>query len=65
MFSLRVVLDTSVILMPITRPGSGHAWIREAWQNRTLLPHNTDAGWSPGSLLGVPAGVGETASQIT
>ena len=42
MFSLRVVLDTSVILMPITRPGSGHAWIREAWQNRTLLPLTSD-----------------------
>ena len=36
--NLRVVLDTSVVLMPIIRPDSGDAWMREAWQNRTLLP---------------------------
>ena len=36
--NLRVVLDTSVVLMPIIRPNSGDAWMREAWQNRTLLP---------------------------
>ncbi len=33
-----MVLDTSTVLMPITRPGSGESWLRELWQDGTIEP---------------------------
>ena len=34
----RVVLDTSTIIMPITRPGSSHRWLMDAWQDGQIIP---------------------------
>ena len=38
MTALRLVLDTSAVLMPITRENSGEAWLREAWRNGRIIP---------------------------
>ena len=35
---MRLVLDTSSVLMPITRPGSSDAWLREAWEQQRIVP---------------------------
>ena len=34
----RLVLDTSVVIMPVTRENSGESWLREAWQNGQIIP---------------------------
>lgn len=35
---MRLVLDTSSVLMPIARPGSSDAWLREAWEQQRIVP---------------------------
>lgn len=35
---MRLVLDTNSVLMPITRPGSSDAWLREAWEQQRIVP---------------------------
>ena len=35
---MRLVLDTNSVLMPITRPGSSKAWLREAWEQQRIVP---------------------------
>ena len=34
----KVILDTSTIIMPITRPASSHRWLLDAWQDGLILP---------------------------
>ena len=34
----RVVLDTSTVIMPITRPESSHRWLMDAWQDIQIVP---------------------------
>ena len=34
----RVVLDTSTVIMPITRPESSHRWLMDAWQDGQIKP---------------------------
>ena len=34
----RVILDTSTIIMPITRPASSQRWLMDAWQDGLILP---------------------------
>ncbi len=36
--TLRLVLDTSAVLMPIVRENSGEGWLREAWRNGQIIP---------------------------
>lgn len=36
--SPRIVLDTSAVLMPVTRPGSQHRWLREFWHAGRITP---------------------------
>ena len=36
--SPRVVLDTSTVVMPITRANSSHRWLLEAWQQGLITP---------------------------
>lgn len=38
MTTLRLVLDTSAVLMPIARENSGEAWLRETWRDRRIIP---------------------------
>ena len=35
---IRMVLDTNSVLMPITRPNSNEAWLREAWEQERFVP---------------------------
>ncbi len=35
---IRLGLDTNSVLMPITRPCSSDAWLREAWEQQRIVP---------------------------